>query len=89
MSDQICWIESSGRGEVYSYTIVHRPRNKVFAAHVPYVVALITLEEGVRMMSNLINVDPDEVRCGMPVEVVFEKVNEEVTLPKFQPRRGE
>jgi uncharacterized OB-fold protein len=54
---------------------------------VPYVVAMVELDEGVRMMSNLIGVqaDPEHVRIGMPVEVVYEDVSDEITLPKFKP----
>lgn len=88
MSENLAWVESSGKGIIYSYTVVHRPRHPAFMDKVPYVVALITLEEGVRMMSNIINIDVDQVRCGMPVEVVFEPINDEITLPKFQPIRS-
>ena len=51
----------------------------------PYVVAIVELDVGVRMMSNVINVDPQQVRVDLPVEVVFDDVTEEITLPKFQP----
>jgi hypothetical protein len=85
MSDRIKWVESSGKGKVYSFTVARRPAHPAFADHVPYVVALITLDEGVRMMSNVINVDVDAVKCDMPVEVVFVKVDDQITLPKFQP----
>ncbi len=53
-------------------------------------VAMIELDEGVRMMSNLVDVpaDPDHVKVGMPVEIVYDKVNDEITLPKFRPRQG-
>jgi uncharacterized OB-fold protein len=51
---------------------------------VPYVVALIALEEGPRLLSNIVGLDPDEVRCEMPVEVVFEDVADGVALPKFK-----
>lgn len=84
-SDRIKWVESSGRGKVYSYTINRRPAFPSFAEETPYVVALIELEEGVRMISNIINCDIDQVKIDMPVEVVFEKATEEITLPKFQP----
>ena len=64
--------------------VVHHPVVPPFEA--PYVVALIELEEGVRLVSNVIGIEPGEVRIGLPVEVVFERVDEELTLPLFRPR---
>ena len=77
-------IASSGRGEVYSRVVVHHPVVPPFEA--PYVVALVALEEGVRLVSNVIGVPPEDVRIGMPVEVVFERVDDELTLPLFRKR---
>ena len=77
-------VPASGRGEVYSYVVYHHPLVPPFEA--PYVVALIELEEGVRMISNVVGVDPHEVAIGMPVEVTFEAVDDELTLPLFRPR---
>ncbi|MDQ0269674.1 Zn-ribbon domain-containing OB-fold protein [Cytobacillus purgationiresistens] len=83
-SEQIEWVESSGKGKVYSFTIARRGGGPAFKDDAPYAVALIELEEGVRMMSNIINVDVNNIQCDQQVEVVF--VNEgEFTLPKFQP----
>jgi uncharacterized OB-fold protein len=79
-------VRASGRGEVYSHVTMHHPVVPPFEA--PYDVALIDLEEGVRMVSNVVGIAPDEVRIGMPVEVVFEKVDDELTLPLFRPREG-
>ena len=79
------WVESSGKGRVYSYTILHQPAHPAFAADVPYVLAIIEMDEAWRMDSNVINIDPDAVRVGMPVEVVWEDVTPEFSLPKFQP----
>jgi len=81
MSDQISWIEASGRGTIYSYTVVHRAPPP-FADDAPYVVALIDLEEGVRLMSN-VGAPPSDVKIGAPVAVVFDDVTPEITLPKF------
>jgi len=78
-------VRATGRGEVYSHVTVHHPVVPPFEA--PYDVALIQLEEGVRLVSNVVGVAPDEVRIGMPVEVVFEKVDDELTLPLFRPRK--
>jgi uncharacterized OB-fold protein len=56
-----------------------------FINDIPYVVALIRLEEGVQMLSNIVECDPEKVTCDMPVEVIFEKLTEDFTLPKFRP----
>ena len=63
---------------VYSY------QPQAFAEDVPYVVAIIDLEEGVKMMSNIVECDPETVRCDMEVEAVFDDVTEQITLPKFR-----
>jgi len=79
----------SGNGSVYSFTIVHRPLARWFADKVPLVCAVIELDEGVRMISNIEEVDLNDVHIGMRVSVTFEDVNEEITLPKFRPATGE
>ncbi len=84
-SDELEWIVTSGRGKVYSYTVVENNAPSAFAQDVPYVVAVIRLEEGVQMLSNIVECDFSELACDMPVEVVFEKLNDEFTLPKFRP----
>ncbi|HUZ01204.1 MAG TPA: Zn-ribbon domain-containing OB-fold protein [Thermomicrobiaceae bacterium] len=86
-SSDLAWQPVSGKGKLHAFTIVHRHPNPAFAADAPYVVALVELDEGVRLMSNLIGVeaDPEHVKVGMPVEVVYEDVTEAVTLPKFRP----
>lgn len=75
----------SGRGAVYSYTVTHRP---VPGYDAPHIVVLVELEEqpGLRMISSLTGVDPDDVRIGMPVEVSFQPVAEDVWLPLFKRR---
>jgi hypothetical protein len=85
MSQQLEWREASGRGTVESYTIVTRAVSDAYAADVPYVIALITLQEGPRMMSNVIGCDVESVKCGLDVEVVFETWSAEITMPKFRP----
>lgn len=88
-SAALVWTPVSGRGTVYSYTIVYRHPVAGFQAETPYVVALVELHEGVRLLTNLVEVPPDpaRVRIGMPVELVYEDVTPEITLPKFRPRR--
>jgi uncharacterized OB-fold protein len=80
------WIESKGHGRVFSWIVVRHPVPRdVYAQDVPYVVALIELDEGVRIPSNIIDCKPEDVSAGMPVSVVFRAVTPEVTLPLFQP----
>ena len=85
LSDKLSWIQSSGKGTVYSYTVVESNSPSSFIGDIPYVVAIVRMEEGVQMCSNIIGCNPYDVKCDMPVEVVFEKLNEEFTLPKFRP----
>jgi hypothetical protein len=65
---------------------MHQVYHPGFASEVPYAVVVIELEEGARLVSNLVDCHPGEIRAGMPVEVVFDDVTPEVTLPKFRPR---
>ena len=78
------WTRASGRGSVYSYTVVHRAPDEALGALVPYVVALVELEERVRMMSRLRGIAPDAVRIGQAVRVTFERLTDDVTLPVFE-----
>ncbi len=87
LSESIEWIKASGKGKVHTFSIVQRPPSGAFEADVPYVVAIIDLDEGPRMMTNIVGTAPENVRVGMPVEVVFEDITEDVTLPKFRPVR--
>ncbi len=85
-ADGMEWVPASGRGEVYTFTVTHQNRSRGFRDEVPYVVAYVQLEEGVRLMTNIVGCPPEAVHIGMPVEVVFEEATEEITLPKFRPR---
>jgi uncharacterized OB-fold protein len=86
-SDDLSWTSVSGRGVVHAFAIPHRHPNPAFGSTAPFVVALIELEEGARMLSNLVDVDPtpEAVKVGMAVEIVYDDVTEEMTLPKFRP----
>ncbi len=84
-SDNISWVQSKGLGTVYSYTVVENNSPSAFMEDIPYVVAIIKLEEGIQMLSNIIGCDPYAVTCDMPVKVVFEQLNDEFKLPKFTP----
>ena len=79
------WVRARGRGTVYSFTVTYQNQAPGFREELPYVLAIVELDEGVRMMTNVIGCAPDAVRVGMPVQVVFEDVTAEVTLPKFRP----
>jgi uncharacterized OB-fold protein len=83
LSDGVEWIEASGRGTIYTFTVNHRPANDYMKDRVPYIVAAIDLDEGVRLIANIVDSDPKQVRCGAAVRVVFEKASEEITLPQF------
>ena len=85
MSRQLEWVQAEGCGQVLSYTTITRPVSEAYADDVPYVVALIQLNEGPTMMSNVIHCDPEQIEIGMPVKVVFEDWSEEITIPKFCP----
>jgi hypothetical protein len=65
---------------------MHQLYHPAFAAELPYAVVVIKLDEGAKFTSNLIGIKPHDIRCGMPVEVVFERVNDDITVPKFRPR---
>ena len=83
LSQDLTWVPSSGRGRVYSYTVVWRPQTPAFP--VPYVVAIIDMDEGYQMLSNVVGCPTETVFIGMPVEVVFEDASPEISLPKFRP----
>jgi len=74
----------SGRGEVYSYVVTHQPTNPAFRDKTPFATVIVELAEGPRMVSNLVDVAPEAIEIGMPVEVVFHPVTEEITLPLFR-----
>ncbi len=88
LSAAVRWITASGFGKLYSFVINQRAPRK-FPVAGPYVVGLVELVEGPRMMSRIVDVaaDPRALRCDMPVEVVFERLSDEIALPHFRPRR--
>ncbi|HYV66874.1 MAG TPA: Zn-ribbon domain-containing OB-fold protein [Myxococcales bacterium] len=86
LSREVDWVPVSGRGVIFSYAVMHQVYHPGFADQVPYAVVVVQLEEGARMLSNLLDCPVQDVRVDMPVEVVFEELTPEVTLPKFRPR---
>jgi uncharacterized OB-fold protein len=81
------WQKLSGRGKVNSWVIFHQAYFSSLKDDIPYNVAEVELEEGPRLLTNLVGVDNTDIELGMPVEVVFDHVTEEVTLAKFRPTR--
>lgn len=79
------WRPASGKGTLHAFTILHRPLQPGFEA--PYVVALIEVEDGARVMTNLVGVEPDpeKIEIGMSVEVTFEDRGEDTVVPQFRP----
>ena len=86
-SDDAEWIEAAGKGKLAAYAINEYMVPFPFWDDMPYVLAMIDLEEGVRMISNIVACDHDALKNGMDLEVVFEKVSDEFTLPKWRPAR--
>ena len=81
------WVQVSGRGEIFSYNVMHQVYHPAFATEVPYAVIVVKLAEGPKITSNLVDCPTDQIRIGMPVEVVFEAASAEITLPKFRRTR--
>ena len=77
------WVDAAGTGVIYSYTVSRRPPSPAFADAVPYVVALVELTEGPRLMTNIVDA-PEDVWIGAPVEVIFETIDDACTLPVFR-----
>ena len=78
------WRTLVGRGQIYSYVVFHQVYHPGFKNDVPYNVALMQLDEGPRMYSNIVGVPNDVPKVGDPAEVVFESVTPEITLPRFK-----
>jgi uncharacterized OB-fold protein len=87
LSRAVRWIDASGRGRLHTFVINHRPP-RGYPVPAPFVIGIVELEEGPRMMSQIVGVEPDPaaLRCDLPLEVVFEDITAEITLPKFRPR---
>jgi uncharacterized OB-fold protein len=79
------WIEACGRGTIYTFVVYHVAYIPEFENDLPYVVATVELDEGPHLLTNVVGCSPDRVTCGMPVEVVWEDITEEFSLPKFRP----
>ena len=82
------WARASGRGTIFTWTVAARAMHPAFRAAVPYAPVVVEMAEGVRLLSQVIDCPPDQLAIGMPVEVVFEAVTPEITLPRFRRARG-
>jgi uncharacterized OB-fold protein len=83
------WRQVSGDGTVYTYTVVRHPTHYAFAGQVPYILAIVELAEGPRLVTAITGAAPEEIRGGQPVRVVFREVADGVTLPYFELARDQ
>ncbi len=83
-SMEVDWVEASGRGTVYSWTVTHHPFQIGFRGETPYILATVDLEEGVRMISQVLDAKPEDMKLGLPVETVFAPADEGFVLPFFR-----
>lgn len=81
LSQDVAWQRGSGRGEIYSWTVVYRPVTPEFEP--PYAPAIVTLHEGYQMLTNVVGVPPEDLAVGLPVRVQFHPTGPDVTLPYF------
>ena len=84
LTETLEWTPISGRGEIYTFVVLHRPATPAFTA--PYAIVVVEMEEGPRILSDMVDVDPADVHIGMPVEVAFEPAGD-VGLYHFRPRQ--
>ena len=85
LSDLLIWREVSGRGVLYTYTLARQPTAPHFADETPQQLAVVELDEGVRMTSTLVNVEPSDIVIGMRLQPYFDQVTDAVTLLRYQP----
>jgi len=86
LSGEVEWVLCSGRGTVYTFTVTYQNQAPGFRESLPYALAVVALEEGPQMLTNIVECPFEEIRIGMPVEVTFVDVNDEVAIPFFRPR---
>ena len=78
-------LKASGKGTVYSFTTVYRAPIEGFESDLPYTIVIVDMDEGTRMMSRIVECEPEHVSIGMKIEVVFDDVTADVSLPMFKP----
>ncbi len=85
LSSRTEWVRAKGSGKIYTFTVTYQNQASGFRESLPYVMAWVELEEGLKMLTNIVDCPPEQVRIGMPVEAVFDDVTPAVTLLKFRP----
>ena len=85
LSPTVTWVQASGKATLYSFVLMHQLYHPGFASEVPYNIAQVDLEEGLRILTNIVGCSNADLQIGMPLEVTFEAITDEVTLPKFKP----
>jgi len=86
LSNKHEWLKASGRGTVFTFVVVRQAPARGWGDRVPYVVAVVALEEGPHYLTNIVGIAPEAVTIGMPVEVMFEELDGTTKLPVFRPR---
>ncbi len=84
LSDDLDWVQSAGRGAIYSFTVCRVPGHPSMADQVPYAMALVDLDDGIRMLAQIVETDLDQVTIGAPVQVVFQRLSDDIQLPQFK-----
>jgi uncharacterized OB-fold protein len=85
LSDETEYVQASGRGTVHTFTVTHQNHAPAFRAACPYVLAYVELEEGPRVLTNIVGCEPGDVRIGLPVVVDFGEPDGEIAVPRFRP----
>lgn len=88
LSDRVDWRRAGGRGRVYSWIVMHQVYDPSFKDRAPYPVAIVELEEGPRLVANLVGVANDAIRLEMPVRAVYDDLNDAIALVQFTPEAG-
>jgi uncharacterized OB-fold protein len=86
LSRSLSWIEATGEGTVYSYSVVHYPATDEWEDDIPYINIIAHLDEDVYMFSNLVQCSVNDIHVGMPIEATFKRVTDNLTLPVFEPK---
>ena|ERR1700722_16528560 len=89
LSEECEWVPSTAHGTIYTFTVVRENRARGWDKMVPYVLAVIDLDEGVRMLTNLVDIAPEAVKIGMPVVATFAQLDGTTKLPLFKPREAQ
>ena len=85
LSTDLEWVRADGKGTVFSYIVYHQGWLPGYKDEIPYNVAIIELSEGVRLINNVVGIPNEKIEVGMPVQVTFEDINSDITIPKFKP----